>query len=80
MKGLGDLMGKQRQLLDKTFREQQGNPDPKAGGPKGLSQEQGNLRGQLDKLMQGLGSKAGKGIEESRRGRKADGRSARQAW
>jgi uncharacterized protein (TIGR02302 family) len=61
MKGLGDLMGKQRNLLDKTFREQQGNPDPNAGGPKGLSQQQGDLRQQLDKLMQGLGSKAGKG-------------------
>lgn len=61
MKGLGDLMGKQRNLLDKTFREQQGNPDPKAGGPKGLSQQQGDLRQQLDKLLQGLGSKAGKG-------------------
>jgi uncharacterized protein (TIGR02302 family) len=59
LKGLGDLMGKQRQLLDKTFREQQGNPDPQAGGPKGLSQQQGDLRQQLDKLMQGLGSKAG---------------------
>jgi uncharacterized protein (TIGR02302 family) len=60
VKGLGDLMGKQRQLLDKTFREQQGNPDPKAGGPKGLSQQQGDLRGQLNKLMQGLGPKVGK--------------------
>ncbi|MBV9061380.1 MAG: DUF4175 family protein [Alphaproteobacteria bacterium] len=59
LKGLGDLMGKQRQLLDKTFREQQGNPNPKEGGPKGLSQEQGNLREQLDKLVQGLGPKAG---------------------
>jgi uncharacterized protein (TIGR02302 family) len=59
IKGLGDLMGKQRQLLDKTFREQQGNPDPQAGGPKGLAQQQGNLRDQLNKLMQGLGPKAG---------------------
>lgn len=59
LKGLGDLMGRQRQLLDKTFREQQGNPDPRAGGPKGLSQQQGNLRQQLDKLMQGLRPKAG---------------------
>jgi uncharacterized protein (TIGR02302 family) len=64
LKGLGDLMGKQRQLLDKTFREQQGNPDPQAGGPKGLSQQQGNLRQQLDKLMQGLGPKAGGGAKD----------------
>ena len=59
LKGLGDLMGKQRQLLDKTFRQQQGNPDPKDGGPQGLAQQQGNLRQQLDKLTQGLGPKAG---------------------
>jgi hypothetical protein len=64
LKGLGDLMGKQRQLLDKTFREQQGNADPQAGGPKGLSQQQGNLRQQLDKLMQGLGPKAGGGAKD----------------
>ena len=59
LKGLGDLMGKQRQLLDKTFRQQQGNPDPKDGGPQGLAQQQGTLRQQLDKLTQGLGPKAG---------------------
>jgi uncharacterized protein (TIGR02302 family) len=64
IKGLGDLMGKQRQLLDKTFREQQGNPDPQAGGPKGLAQQQGNLRDQLNKLMQGLGPKAGSGAKD----------------
>jgi uncharacterized protein (TIGR02302 family) len=64
LKNLGDLMGKQRQLLDRTFREQQGNPDPQAGGPKGLSQQQGDLRQQLDKLMQGLGPKAGGGAKD----------------
>jgi hypothetical protein len=53
------LTGKQRQLLDKTFREQQGNPDPQAGGPKGLSQQQGNLHQQLNKLTEGLGPKLG---------------------
>ena len=58
LKNLGDLMGKQRQLLDKTFREREGNPDPQSGGPKGLSRQQGNLRQQLDKLLQGLGPKA----------------------
>lgn len=59
LKNLGELMGKQRQLLDRTFREREGNPDPQAGGPKGLAQSQGNLRQQLDKLLQGLGPKAG---------------------
>ncbi len=64
IKGLGDLMGKQRQLLDKTFREQQGNPDPQAGGPKGLAQQQGSLRDRLNKLVQGLGPKAGGGAKD----------------
>ena len=64
LKGLGDLMGKQRQLLDKTFRQQQGNPDAKDGGPQGLAQQQGTLRQQLDKLTQGLGPKAGSGSKD----------------
>jgi uncharacterized protein (TIGR02302 family) len=64
VKGLGDLMGKQRQLLDKTFREREGNPDPKEGGPKGLAQQQGQLRDQLNKLLQGLGPKAGSGAKD----------------
>jgi uncharacterized protein (TIGR02302 family) len=51
---LGDLMGRQRQLLDKTFREQQGNADPKDGGPKGLSQQEGKLRDDLGKALNGL--------------------------
>ncbi|HEY8696903.1 MAG TPA: DUF4175 family protein, partial [Rhizomicrobium sp.] len=59
IQGLGDLTGKQRELLDKTFREQQGNPDPKSGGTQGLAQQQGQLRQQLDKLMQGLGKEGG---------------------
>ena len=32
MQKFGDLMGKQRQLLDKTFRQKQGQADPKDGG------------------------------------------------
>jgi tetratricopeptide (TPR) repeat protein len=64
LQGLSDLMGKQRQLMDKTFREQQGNPDPKSGGPKGLSQQQGQLRDQLNKLMQGEGKQGGPGGKE----------------
>jgi len=55
IQGLGDLMGKQRSLLDKTFRQQQGKGDPKDGGPKGLAEQQRQLRDQLDKVMKGLG-------------------------
>lgn len=55
IQGLGDLMGKQRALLDKTFREQQGNGDPKDGGAKGLSQSQRQLHDQLNEMLKGLG-------------------------
>ena len=64
LQGLSDLMGKQRELLDKTFREQQGNPDPKAGGPKGLSRQQGDLKQQLDQLLQGMGKNRSPGGKE----------------
>jgi len=49
IQGLGDLMGKQRGLLDKTFRQQQGGKSP-----GGLGQEQGQLRDQLGKVIEGL--------------------------
>jgi hypothetical protein len=55
IQGLGDLMGKQRGLLDKTFRDEQG------GGKNGgaLSQEQGRLRDQLGKALEGLKGRKG---------------------
>jgi hypothetical protein len=55
IQGLGDLMGKQRGLLDKTFRDEQG------GGKNGgaLSQEQGQLRNQLGKMLEGLKGRKG---------------------
>lgn len=52
---LGDLIGRQRQLLDKSFRQSQGAGDPKDGGGRGLAQEQGKLRNDLDALMKKLG-------------------------
>lgn len=54
IQNLGDLMGRQRQLLDKTFRERQGNGDPKDGGAKGLAQQQGKLRDDLQNALKGL--------------------------
>jgi uncharacterized protein (TIGR02302 family) len=53
---LGDLMGKQRALLDKTLRQQEGVPDPKDGGPKGLAKKQGELRDALKDIQKGLGA------------------------
>ncbi len=71
LRNLGDLMGRQRDLLDKTFREQQGNGDPKDGGGKGLSQQEGKLRDDLSKALKGLEgapqslSKAGRSMGEA---------------
>lgn len=55
IQGLGDLMGRQRGLVDKTFRQSQGKGDPKDGGPKGLAEQQRQLHEQLDKILKGLG-------------------------
>jgi uncharacterized protein (TIGR02302 family) len=55
IQGLSDLMGRQRELMDKTYRQQQGAGDPKDGGAKGLAEQQGKLRDDLDKALKGLG-------------------------
>jgi len=55
IQGLGDLMGKQRGLIDKTMRQEMGKGTPQDGGPKGLAQGQKQLHDQLDKVMKGLG-------------------------
>jgi uncharacterized protein (TIGR02302 family) len=54
IQGLGDLIGKQRELLDKTYRQGQGAGDPKDGGPHGLAQSQGKLRRDLDRIARAL--------------------------
>ena len=51
IRGLGDVMGKQRALLDQTFKGRQGeHVDPKA-----LQKEQGDIQKQLNDVMKGLG-------------------------
>ena len=55
IQNLGQLLGKQRELLDKTLREQEGAGDPKDGGAKGLAQQQGKLNEQLKQIQKGLG-------------------------
>jgi uncharacterized protein (TIGR02302 family) len=57
LRGLGELMGKQRMLLDKTFRQSQGTGDPKDGGATGLSRQQGQLRGDLGDILKQFGGK-----------------------
>jgi len=54
IQGLSDLMGRQRELMDKTYRQSQGAGDPKDGGNKGLAQQQGQLRNDLDKALKNL--------------------------
>ncbi len=55
IQGLSDLMGRQRQLMDKTYRQSQDAGDPKDGGPQGLAQQQGKLRDDLNTLLGKLG-------------------------
>jgi len=51
IRGLGDLMARQRSLLDKTFKGRQGDHvDPKA-----LQKEQEDIRKQLGDIQKGLG-------------------------
>ena len=58
---MGDMMGKQRSLLDKTMRQKNGNGDPQDGGAQGLAGQEKNLRQQLGDAMKGLDPKtAGK--------------------
>jgi uncharacterized protein (TIGR02302 family) len=70
LRGLGDLMGKQRMLLDKTFRQSEGSGDPKDGGAEGLSRQQGQIRGDLGNLQKQFGGKKGsaqKNLDEAGR-------------
>lgn len=54
MQGLSGVIGKQRELLDKSLRQGEGVGDPKDGGGRGLANEQGQLRENLDRLLKGL--------------------------
>jgi uncharacterized protein (TIGR02302 family) len=52
LRGLSDLMGNQRQLLDRTFRAEQGQ-----GPSTGLAPDQQALRDRLNKVIEGLQQK-----------------------
>jgi hypothetical protein len=56
--GLSDLMGRQRDLMDKTYREQNDAGNPKDGGPQGLAKQQGQLRDDLNTLLNKLDKKS----------------------
>ena len=55
MNKMGQTMGKQRSLLDKTFRQQQGKGDPKDGGAQGLANQQQQLQKQMEDAAKGAG-------------------------
>jgi hypothetical protein len=57
IQGLGDVIGRQRQLLDKSLRQGEGAGDPKDGGGNGLANQQGKLREDLDRILKGLGGR-----------------------
>jgi uncharacterized protein (TIGR02302 family) len=59
MQKMGDMMGQERGLLDKTMRQQNGNGDPKDGGSQGLAGQQGQLRKELNDAMKSLDPKLG---------------------
>ncbi|HEY0281694.1 MAG TPA: DUF4175 family protein, partial [Rhizomicrobium sp.] len=61
LRDLSELMGKQRMLLDKTFRQSQGTGDPKDGGAKGLAQQQGQLQNDLGALLKKGGKSPSQG-------------------
>jgi uncharacterized protein (TIGR02302 family) len=73
IRGLSDLMGRQRGLLDRTFRGQQGEPVK----PNDLQKQQGDLQNQLGAILKGLGTqkipapgdlgRAGRSMEQSGR-------------
>jgi len=64
---LGDMMGQQRALLDKTLRQRQGSGDPKDGGPQGLARQQGALQKQLGDALKGMDPKLKDALGEAER-------------
>ena len=63
----GGLMGKQRSLLDKTFRQQQGQADPKDGGAQGLQKQQNELEKELQDSLKGMDGKSAEKLREAGR-------------
>lgn len=81
VKGLSDLMGAQRELLDRTFRQEQDNQGKQAQGNNGLADDQKGLKGRLGRIVEGLGQngvtvpqnlgRAGNNMQESQQGLRA---------
>ena len=63
----GGLMEKQRNLLDKTFRQSQGQGDPKDGGAQGLQKQQNDLEKELQDSLKGMDGKSADKMREAGR-------------
>jgi len=61
----GGLMAQQRALLDKTFRQRQGQADPKDGGAQGLQKQQQDLQKQLQDSLKGMDGKSAEKLREA---------------
>ena len=61
----GGLMGKQRALLDKTFRQKQGQADPKDKGTQGLQKQQSDLEKELQDSLKGMDGKSAQKLREA---------------
>jgi hypothetical protein len=61
----GGLMGKQRSLLDKTFRQQQGQANPKDGGAQALQKQQQDLEKELQESLKGMDGKSAEKLREA---------------
>jgi uncharacterized protein (TIGR02302 family) len=78
IQGLSGLMGRQRELMDKTYRQSQGAGDPKDGGNKGLAQQQGQLKNDLDKALKDLGTSGGANAPGGKKAPDSLGRAGRE--
>lgn len=61
----GGLMAQQRALMDKTFRQKQGQADPKDGGAQGLQKQQQELQKQLQDSLKGMDGKSAEKLREA---------------
>lgn len=61
----GGLMAQQRSLLDKTFRQRQGQGDPKDGGAQGLAKQQQDLQKQLEDALKGMDGQSAEKLREA---------------
>jgi hypothetical protein len=67
MNKLGETMGQQRELLDKTFRQQQGQGNPRDGGAQGLAKQQQQLQQQLREAQKNVDPKQGGRMNDAAR-------------